>query len=211
MKKHKCSLCHNETSEYKKARKRNYVFCPSCNSIQMDPDFYISLENEKKRYELHNNDINDLGYQNFVKPITDFILENINKDSIGLDFGAGQGPVISEMLKKQEYEINIYDPFFHKNLEALNIKYDYIIVCEVIEHFHNPDKEFKLLKNLLKANGKLILMTDLFNESTDFSNWYYKNDETHVFFYSESTFKYIEEKYDFQKLRIINRLIILET
>lgn len=211
MEKHRCSLCNNETIEYAKTRKRNYLFCPFCNSVQMDPDFYISLEKEKQRYELHNNDVSDLGYQNFVKPITSYITNNINKESLGLDFGAGHGPVISEILKSKGYKIKIYDPFFHNDLSLLDSKYDFIISCEVIEHFHNPDKEFKLLRSLLNPNSKLILMTDPFKSTTDFPKWYYKNDETHVFFYSKQTFQYIKENYDFKNVEIYNRLIIFET
>ena len=211
MDKHRCSLCNSQTINYAFERKRNYLFCSVCNSIQMDPKYYISLDNEKKRYELHKSDISDLGYQKFVKPITDYVFKNINEDSVGLDFGAGHGPVISELLKEKGFKIKIYDPFFHKDKSVLDTKYDYIISCEVIEHFHNPDKEFNLLRKLLKANGKLILMTDPYNDEVDFSKWYYKNDETHVFFYTEKTFEYIKEHYDFKNIIINKRLIIFET
>lgn len=211
MDKHRCSLCNSQTINYAFERKRNYLFCPICNSIQMDPKYYISLEDEKKRYELHKSDINDLGYQNFVKPITDFVFQKLDNKSLGLDFGAGHGPIISEILKKKGFEIKIYDPFFHNDLAVLDSKYDFIISCEVIEHFHNPAKEFKLLRSLLKDNGKLILMTDPYNDLTDFSKWYYKNDETHVFFYTEKTFEYIKEQYAFKDVIINNRLIVFET
>ena len=35
-------------------------------------------------------------------------------------------------------------------------------------------------------------MTDVFNQSINFENWYYKNDETHVIFYTKNTFDWIK-------------------
>ena len=71
-------------------------------------------------------------------------------------------------------------------------------------------KEFELLKSLLKPNGKLYCMTDLFSDTIDFEKWYYKNDETHVFFYQSETFQWIKELLNFSKVTVINRLIIFE-
>jgi len=62
----------------------------------------------------------------------------------------------------------LYDPFFHPKSELLAKKYDFIIACEVIEHFHDPRKEFELLYKLLNQGGKLYLMTDLYSQEVDF-------------------------------------------
>lgn len=35
-------------------------------------------------------------------------------------------------------------------------------------------------------------MTDLYKSDIDFPKWYYKNDPTHVFFYSDEAFKWIQ-------------------
>ena len=50
------------------------------------------------------------------------------------------------MIKDKGFNISSYDPFFANNPELLNCKYDYIACCEVIEHFHNPAREFALLQ-----------------------------------------------------------------
>jgi 2-polyprenyl-3-methyl-5-hydroxy-6-metoxy-1,4-benzoquinol methylase len=176
----------------------------------MHPNFYTSLENEKNRYQEHNNDINDIGYQNFVQPIVQSVLNNFKNTTQGLDFGCGTGPVITKLLRDKNYNITTYDPFFDNNTEALKKTYDFIVCCEVIEHFHHPFKEFKLLKSLLKPKGKLFCMTDLLSETVNFNKWYYKNDNTHVIFYHRNTCKWIQENIGFSKVTVSNRLIVFE-
>lgn len=39
--------------------------------------------------------------------------------------------------------------------------------------------------------ASLLVMTELWNESTDFRSWYYACDPTHVVFYSQKTLAYI--------------------
>lgn len=191
-------------------RNRDYYRCSKCDSIQLHKNYHLKKELEKSRYEKHNNDINDPNYQNFVSPVTNYVFKNYQPNHIGLDYGAGPGPVISKVLSDHHYQIKQYDPYFHKNNELLKQNYDYIIACEVIEHFNNPDKEFTLLKKLLKKDGSLILMTHLYSDDINFNNWYYKNDETHVIFYTRITLNYIKKHYNFNKLEINNRLIILK-
>lgn len=43
------------------------------------------------RYQKHNNDIEDDGYQKFVAPITTAIMKDFTQNHKGLDFGAGTG------------------------------------------------------------------------------------------------------------------------
>lgn len=210
METNKCPLCGAIAKHYLKFRNKDYHRCSNCNSIFMDPNSYLTSEEEKARYLLHNNDINNSGYQNFVKPLIEYTINNFSQKDQGLDFGAGNGPVIASILKGKDYKIKLFDPFFHNQKELLKEKYDYIISCEVIEHFHHPAEEFKMLKSMLNSRGELILKTDILKPEVNFEKWYYKNDSTHVFFYSEDTFKYIMKKYDFCELIIDDRLIILK-
>ena len=206
----KCILCSSNTSLFYTENNKTYYQCSHCESICLDTKNFPSNNEELERYLEHNNDIEDLGYQKFVQPIVVSVLENFNKNHNGLDFGCGPGPVISKLLKDKNYNITPYDPFFANNQRALTKKYDYIVCCEVIEHFYNPLKEFKLLKSLLKPNGKLFCMTDLYTEDINFKKWYYKNDQTHVIFYHKNTFNYIQKKVGFSKITVANRLITAE-
>ena len=112
------------------------------------------------------------------------------------------------MLQDNNYDIATYDPFFHNYPKLLEEKYDYIGCCEVIEHFCNPNKEFHLFKKLLNKNAKLYCMTDIYDDSIDFSRWYYKNDPTHIFFYHKKTFEWIKKEFNFLDVTIKHRLII---
>ncbi|HNZ54387.1 MAG TPA: methyltransferase domain-containing protein [bacterium] len=176
----------------------------------MDEKFHLSSELEKKRYELHNYDIHDAGYRNFTAPLINAVLKNFNNQHSGLDYGCGRVPVISEILKENGYLIKIYDPFFHPDTKPLEDKYDYIICCEVFEHFRHPDKEMIKLKNLLKPNGKLYIMTHIYAEPTNFSKWYYRNDPTHIFIAQPETFKYIEKEFCMKIVSMNDRLVIFE-
>ena len=206
----KCSLCSGTAYWLTTAADRDYYRCGGCRSVLLHPQFFLSSEQEKARYETHQNCTDDPRYQKFVSPIVDAIKERFGNQAIGLDFGAGTGPVITKMLSDAGYDMALYDPFFHDNPKALNQQYDFIACCEVIEHFHQPAKEFRLLRSLLKAGGVLYCKTELVSESTDFENWYYKNDPTHVFFYNQKAFAQICEDTAFSNVQIDGRLIILE-
>lgn len=206
----KCKLCNSKTNLFYTNNHAKYYKCGTCAAILMHPDYYPSINNEKIRYLEHNNNVNDLGYQKFVNPIVNAVQEDFNNTSTGLDFGCGTGPVISKLLRNKNYSITTYDPFFDNNLNALKTTYNFIVCCEVIEHFHNPLQEFKRLKTLLKPGGKLYCMTDLFSENIIFKNWYYKEDNTHVIFYLKNTFKWIEKNIGFSKVTVNNRLITFE-
>lgn len=203
-----CTLCNSKLTL---RVDQKYFVCSTCDARLMNSKFWPSKKEEKKHYETHNNDVNDPRYQKFTSPISNYVLKNFTSDSIGLDFGSGTGPVISKVLKDKGYQVKQYDPFFALDTEVLEIQYDFIVSCEVIEHFYSPDKEFETLKKLLKPSGKLICMTLLYREEIEFDNWYYKNDPTHVFFYSEKTVDFIRGKFKFKSSEIFgDRMVVWE-
>jgi SAM-dependent methyltransferase len=208
-KKEKCRLCSFSADFCFNYLNRKYFHCQRCSALFLSPANYILPEEERKRYLEHNNDVNDSGYQKFVGPIIAKVEEKFSKKAKGLDFGAGTGPVAAKLLGDRGYSIKLYDPFFWNNPQALKEKYDFIICCETIEHFHFPAKEFRLLKSLLKPKGILFCMTDLYSEEINFKKWYYKNDPTHVFFYHKKTFSWIKLKIGFSASSIEERLVQL--
>ena len=202
-----CPLCQSQSTVFYQFKQRLYHQCTICSGIFVDEGLRLARVAEKLRYEEHNNDVNDRNYQQFVSPITKAILNNHTRKNTGLDFGAGTGPVISKILRDYNYSILQYDPLFDNDPELLTEKYDYIACCEVMEHFHNPKKEFILLKKLLKKEGRLYCMTDIYEASIDFHNWYYKNDPTHVFIYQKHTIHWIQQEFGFLNVTIADRLI----
>ncbi|MFO7887769.1 MAG: class I SAM-dependent methyltransferase [Eubacteriales bacterium] len=205
-----CNLCKGRSNVFYEIKDIKYYKCSRCNSIFMDPENYLTYEEEKKRYKEHNNDVDDVRYQNFVSDIVGKVMKDWNyKYTLGLDFGAGTGPVITKLLKDAGYDIDMYDPFFFDKEKHLNKKYDYIVACEVVEHFHNPLKEFELLYSLLKEGGRIYCKTEIYFDYIDFKSWYYKNDPTHVFFYNKKAFEWMVKNIGFKEYKVDNRVIIL--
>lgn len=202
-----CPLCHNQGNAF---YKESFYECNVCAGIFRAKELLPNPFDEKARYEQHINDVHDLHYQAFVSPITSKVCEDYTTDSIGLDFGSGTGAVISKVLEDRGYTIYQYDPFFNNKPELLQNRYDYIVCCEVIEHFHDPEKEFHLLKRILKPGGRLYVMTSIYNKDIDFHGWNYKNDKTHVFIYQKETFEWIKYKFDFSAMSIDNRLVVFQ-
>lgn len=201
-----CPLC-KEVESHQLRHSPQFYQCNHCRSVFRDTGLLLSSEQEKERYLLHENDVENKGYQSFVTPLVTRVTEEFPPTSSGLDFGAGPAPVAASLLQDKGYSFHFWDPFFHGDTRVLQTTYDFIICCEVIEHFYQPLKEFELMNRLLNPGGKLFCMTDLLPEMSLFNNWYYKNDKTHVIFYSEENLSWIKEAAGFDAMNIENRII----
>lgn len=202
-----CRLClNNECEQIEKM----FYCCKNCELIFKDPGFFVSLDEEKARYENHINGIEDQGYVNFLNRAIDPALEYLNSEMVGLDLGSGPGPTLDKLLDRQGIKCEIYDPFFAEN-NFESAPYDFIFSTETFEHFHDPRSEVLKVDSLLANGGYLIVMTDFHSGIDEFKNWYYKNDETHVCFYCEKTFDFICDEWGYKKIYCdTNRVIILQ-
>lgn len=205
----RCLLCNSQAVLLYEIHKKKYYKCQKCFSLMLDPLNYLSSEEEEARYRIHNNDIDDPSYQKFVAPIVKAVKDNYNINNLGLDYGAGPGPVATSLLEKEGYVLSLYDPYFHRYPQNLLKNYDYIICSEVIEHFHKPYEEFNRLNNILNKKGSIFCLTSLYDEYLDFRGWNYKNDETHVFFYHKRALEWIRDEFNFSDLEIEGNLIKL--
>lgn len=202
-----CPLCQHISTPF---HSPEFYCCTECSGIFRSQAFFLAPAEEKKRYATHNNDVHDPRYQQFVSPITNAVLAWYAPQSAGLDFGAGTGPVIAKVLRDHGYNIREYDPFFCNKRQLLAETYDYIVCCEVLEHFREPAQEFRLLQGLLKENGRLLCMTLLYEHRIDFGTWHYKNDPTHVFFYQRATLNWIQAVFGFTSVHLDGRLICFQ-
>lgn len=207
-----CLLCQREavSDPFFESPYHPFFYCAYCGTIFRDPVTFLTPEAEKERYLEHNNDPEDSGYQQFISPIVKAVTKDFKSSSKGLDYGAGTGPVIAGLLREQEFEIVMYDPFFHPNTPALMQAYDFIVDCEVIEHFYRPMDEFKKLYDLLRPKGRLYCMTDPTDNCDDFAQWHYKDDPSHVLFYNRGNLEWICRQVGFSTLTIDDRLIVFE-
>lgn len=212
--KYNCPLCQEDTSRvyfnYQKSDKIfKYLQCNNCLLIFMDKNTLLEPTVESLRYQHHKNDIRTSGYEKFLRELINPILEQVDKTSVGLDYGSGPYPMLSEIIKEDGYKIEIYDPFFANDKSKLVKSYDYITCCEVAEHFYNPNKEFKRLKNMLRINGILGIRTGILTKDINFESWYYKEDDTHVVFYTPESIKWICEHFHFQNIYKENNVFLL--
>lgn len=188
---------------------RVYYDCSLCRLRYLDPAARLTPEEEKARYLHHENDVRDPGYRDFLRPLFDQINEQAKPTSSGLDYGAGTGPALAEMLKESGHEVALYDPYFHPGTDPLRRQYDFVACSETAEHFREPGEEFGRLKGLLKPGGLLAVMTLLWDEETDFASWHYRLDPTHIAFYKRETFRWITDHFQFSYLEFHEPRVVL--
>ena len=210
----KCPLClSSEVAHFaivKTKYDRKFYKCESCNLIFCDPSLKLSPDEEKNRYSQHNNDKLTAGYEKFLRSLLDPVLDLVNDKMKGLDFGSGPYPMMVELAKNDGVELDYYDPFFAPNNEVLTGSYDYILCCEVVEHFNFPKEGFEQMLSLLKPLGLLAIKTSLFDFKSDFVNWHYVQDETHVSIYSEETIHWLVNRYNLQIKYLEKNVIIFK-
>ena len=191
-----CPLCqNNKSTPFYNDKWRCYLRCPNCGLILVSRDNLLTPEQEKARYDLHENNPKDEGYRQFLNQFINPFLERIGPPpQTGLDFGSGPGPVLSMMLEAKGYQMSLYDPYYAPNEDVLKKRYDFVTCTETIEHFHDPGKEWRLLLKLVKPSGWLGIMTQLVEDIDDFPNMHYITDMTHVSFFSHDTFRFLAKK-----------------
>lgn len=213
---HHCPLCRSIACFYLKDKFREYFQCSRCSLIFVPPQFFLKLEEEKAEYDLHDNQVNDLGYRGFLSRLFTPLLEILKSSKQyeptriqGLDFGCGPGPALKAMFEESGISMDIYDPYYAINPEVFNNQYDFITATEVFEHLHKPQAEIKRLWALLNTGGYLGIMTKLVIDCEKFSCWHYKNDKTHVIFFSKETFKFLSKQLGAEIVYFSKDVIIL--
>ena len=171
-----------------------YFRCKTCLGLFTDPESRLSPVEEKERYSLHNNDVNDHDYRKFLSKLHDPLIKKLKKESRGLDYGCGPGPALASMLREEGFSVDIYDPYFFPDESYRDKEYDFITCTEAAEHFYEPQKEFNKLDQVLADKGILGVMTNFYEDTINFEDWYYRKDPTHVVFYTVKTLQCIAEE-----------------
>ena len=203
-----CSLCQSDkTSHFHKEESRQFLICLNCEYVFVPKIYQLSEDEEKLRYDTHNNDPKDIRYRQFLSQLSEPLLKKISDNSFGLDFGSGPGPTLSLMLEDYGHKVALFDKFYAKDTSVFNRKYDFITATEVIEHLSNPMTEINRLIKCLNDGGYLAVMTQILTSKINFSNWYYKNDPSHIGFFSKKTLKYLASNFDLEVEFISERVI----
>ena len=203
-----CSLCQSDkTSHFHKEESRQFLICLNCEYVFVPKIYHLSEDEEKLRYDTHINDPKDIRYRQFLSQLSEPLLKKISDNSFGLDFGSGPGPTLSLMLEDYGHQVALFDKFYAKDTSVFNRKYDFITATEVIEHLSNPLTEISRLIKCLNDGGYLAVMTQILTSKINFSNWYYKNDPSHIGFFSKKTLSYLASNFDLEVEFISERVI----
>jgi hypothetical protein len=117
----------------------------------------------------------------------------------GLDFGCGPGPTLSLMFEEAGYDCAIYDLHYANDPTVFETQYDFLTCSETMEHMYRPREEFERFLTLVKPGGWIGIMTQLHDEAAvPFERWHYKDDDTHVCFFSTKSFQWLEKTYGLQ-------------
>ncbi|HEY9189761.1 MAG TPA: class I SAM-dependent methyltransferase [Sulfurovum sp.] len=187
----KCHICHNSCDSFIDEKKKiRYYHCDHCEYIFKSPEYYQELSAQKERYNLHENDENDAGYQAYFQRFLDFILPLTGDPKTALDFGCGATSLLCRMLEKEGMACDYFDPIYHPETLIDTKKYDIIVSTEVFEHLHQPREVFESLLERLEEGGYLALQTQFHpNDREAFQKWYYHQDPTHIVFFTVRTFE----------------------
>ena len=206
-----CPLCSsNLTESFYRDSYREYLKCSNCDFVFVPKIYHLSEKDERARYDTHNNNPQDERYRNFLTQLLNPLQERIPKSACGLDFGSGPGPTLSLMLEEGGYSVDLYDKFYAKNDVVFDKQYDFITASEVVEHLRQPLDELSRLIDILKSNGVLAIMTQILTPQIDFEQWYYKNDPSHIGFFSEMALNYLVEKWQAELYVISERVVIVK-
>ena len=191
-----CPLCgSNHIESYFSNKDSKYLICSECELVFSSDEFHLNETEEKSRYDLHRNNPKDERYRKFLSKIFNPVLRCLSPGDVGLDFGSGPGPTLSLMFSEQGYKVDLFDKFYANNESIFNNKYNFITSSEVVEHLGNPGVELNRLFNMLDNGGVLAIMTQMLSSDINFSSWHYKDDPTHVCFFSKNTMKYLAKSW----------------
>jgi len=193
----KCPICSQPCRSFTdKKLHAHYYHCSTCHFIFKSPDHYQDYDEQKERYDLHQNEEKSEGYQAYFKRFMDFILPLAGTPQHVLDFGCGTTSLLAKMMTEEGVECDFYDPIYHPKTTYQDKNYDLIVSVEVFEHLHHPKEVFEHLLSRLNRGGYIAIQTQFHNNAIEsFLNWYYRLDPTHIVFFRPETFRYLADLY----------------
>ncbi|MCK4579292.1 MAG: class I SAM-dependent methyltransferase, partial [Candidatus Marinimicrobia bacterium] len=161
-------------------------------------------------YEKHNNDLENIGYRDYLLRLAGALLPKLEQDARGLDFGCGTVPVMADIFADRGYQQSSYDCFFYPQASLLKEPHDFITCSEAVEHFHHPANDFGLINTLLRPGGWLGIMTGILQDDRNFKGWWYTRDFTHVCFYSKATMEWLADYFGWGLIRLDGNIALFQ-
>ncbi|MDD3342049.1 MAG: class I SAM-dependent methyltransferase [Sulfurospirillaceae bacterium] len=207
-----CPICKQPTTLFfHESLHKRFTYCGYCENISLEKTFLLTKQEEKEKYDQHQNSLENLGYVAMFEGFLDFFWGELTcQHFLGLDFGSGPTPVLSELMRRRGASVDCYDKFYQPNPIYTNKLYDFITSTEVFEHLENPLETLRLLSSHLKPNGLIAIMT-LFhhNDKEHFKKWWYPRDLTHITFYTPKTLEIMGEMCGLSLLKTDHKRILV--
>lgn len=212
----KCTCCDALLVPFFRDSKRgwSYLECRQCQAVHRDEGSWLDRQAEKERYDLHVNDTNQAGYQNYLQPLLEVLNDQIQgrgRESLSaLDFGCGPTQTMATLNLKSNVIWQSYDLHYFPDQQLLTRSYDFIVASEVFEHLKSPREELQRLQSLLAPQGFILIMTSLLDRHREnFADWHYRRDPTHIVFYSQVTMNFLARQAGFSHTDFFSDRVIL--
>jgi SAM-dependent methyltransferase len=204
-----CLLCRSpELSTIRHQYLEKYLFhCQTCDLIFKNPSEFLNWSEQKLRYDNHENSLESDGYKQFLEQLLVPLRPYLQSGQRVLDWGSGPGPVLSQLIRGDGLEVEIYDPIYRPE-KPLGL-FDVVTSTEVIEHFQEPRQILREILDLLKPGGIFAGLTQFHPGPSSFATWWYPRDPTHVVFYSERSFRWWAEEAGLEILFLKSPVFIL--
>lgn len=172
---------------------KKYRRCEACGSAFLLPGFLLNEKDEKARYLLHQNGLDNDGYRTYLEAFLDNSFRLIGAESKAIrtvfDFGSGPAPSLVSLLRGRGYDARGWDPFFDSDGQEFPGGADLVTCLEVVEHFKDVRSGFERLSARVRKGawcviGTRVLINDLGVFEREFPSWWYRHDPTHVSFYT---------------------------
>jgi SAM-dependent methyltransferase len=175
-----------------KDKHRPFYLCNGCGLVSVPEKYWLDADGERARYDLHNNNVLNDGYVRFLSQVADAAMKDYRPGMRILDFGSGKDAVLCQLLRDRGVGCYAYDPICGRSLPEIGdadkpYLFDMILLCEVIEHIRDIQKELDLINGLIREGGAILLRTQIYESPSVFPGWWYAQDPTHINFFNEKS------------------------
>lgn len=186
---------------------RSFYACKNCRLIFTEN--ILSLYETKKHYQGQYVTIVD--WHKEAGALLEIVSFAVTPQKI-FDFGSGSG-ALTAAFRSMGLEVGNYEPMLHGEFRAEYYAddYDLVILNEVIEHVEDVMQLIYNVSSITKPGSVIFISTRMTDEIINdhgkfqetFSNWWYKDDLTHVSFFCQRTFELICAMENRYKLQIL--------